>query len=329
MIPCVIPYYKALFRLRKCKKHLKAQTMPVRVHVENDSRKSSGYTAAVNRGLRYWLNRASEWDYIMVCDQDMYLDTNAVENMYKFLESHSSCGIAVALQREGDRPSFVLGGGLDCYPVGVQMELHISFYELEGKPCWWGDIACMMVRKECMWDIGVLDENFVFICSDSDYTLTARSKGWEVWTPNAAGIHQRGQAHPDNYNGKSQEKIDNHPIIQQMRRDTEMFRRKWIGSEYYKILKYEENKPIFIMKQNIIIPASGQSEDAEKLKEKWLKEKVERDKTEKQGKVYRPKPDEATQRLINFAKALKKDDKCGQQLTKNLVQKSLSADTGS
>lgn len=304
MIPCVIPYYKKLFRLSKCKKHLKAQTMPVRIHVENDSRKSSGYTATVNRGLRYWLNRSFEWNYITVIDQDMYLDKNAIEEMYNFLESHPKCGIAVALQRIEDRPMFVHGGGLDCYPSGTQIEIHISYYEESGKPIYWGDVACMMVRKECMWDIGVMDENFKFICSDSDYTLTARTKGWEVWTPNAAGIHQRGQAHPKTYEGKSKEQILHNPIMQQMKRDQRMFERKWITGEYYNILKWEKDKPIFIIKDNVIIPAEGQGEEVTALKEKWLKEKSARDKVEKKGQEYIPKPDAETERLRSAAKAI-------------------------
>ena len=304
MIPCIIPYYKARFKLRKCRKHLKAQTMPVRVHVENDSRKSSGYTAAVNRGLRYWLARPDEWNYIVVIDQDMYLDPNAVENMYNHLEGHPKCGIAVALQRLPNRPMFVQGGGIDCYPVGTQMQLHISYYEKQARPVFWGDVACMMVRKECMWDIGVMDENFRMICSDSDYTLTARSKGWEVWTPNAAGVHLRGQAGPKTYEGMTQEELRKNPMILQMNRDRRMFERKWITGEYYKILKHEQNKPIFIIGANNVVPCDGQSEDAERLKERWLKEIKQRDRAEKKGETYEPRLDAGTKRLINFGKAL-------------------------
>lgn len=304
MIPCVIPYYKALLRLHKCKKHLKAQTMPVKIHVVNDSRKGTGYTATVNRGLRFWLNRASEWDYIVVCDQDMYLDNNAIEEMYKFLESHPKCGIAVCLQRLEGRTDFVDGSGIECYPIGNQLQCHISYYEKGAKPCWWGDVACMMVRKECMWDIGLLNENFRFICSDSDYTLTARSMGWEVWTPNAAGFHQRGKAAPKEYEGKTIKQISRNPIMKQMNRDREMFARKWLGSEYYQILKYEENKPIFIIRGNNVIPCDGQGEDADDLKERWLKELRKRNRIEKNGGKYTPTLDAGQKRLMNFGRAM-------------------------
>ena len=274
MIPVVIPYYKKRLRLHKCKKHLKAQTLPVKVHIVNDNRKHSGYTAAVNRGLRYWLNRACEWDYIVVLDQDMYLDPDAIEHLQKCMETHRQCGIAVALQRIKDRPMFVQSGGRDCYPVGVVEEAHISYYSDRDLPVFWGDVACMMVRKECMWDIGVMDENFTFICSDSDYTMTARSKGWEVWCPGGAlGIHEKGQAHPSTYEHLSVEEMRKTPMVQQMHRDMTFFEKKWITAGYYDILKFEENKPIFIVKGGIVIPSDGQSLEVEQLKKEWLKEK--------------------------------------------------------
>ena len=277
MIPAVIPYYKKRWRLHRCKKCLNAQTLKVKCHVVNDNRMNSGYTAAVNRGLRHWLNRASEWDYIVVLDQDMYLDADAVENLHRCLQEHKNCGIAVALQRIKDRPMFVQGGGRDCYPQGLVEEAHVSYYEDNDKPVFWGDVACMMVRKECMWDIGLLDENFRFICSDSDYTMTARSKGWEVWTPgNAFGIHEKGQAHPSTYLEMSEDQMKEVPVIKQMHRDMTFFEKKWISAGYYDLLKFEEDKPIFIIKDGVILPSDGQSLQVEKLKQNWLKQKEDK-----------------------------------------------------
>lgn len=255
MIPVVIPYYRNLRRLRKCKKHLKKQTVngQIQLHVVNDSRKASGYTKAVNRGLRHFLARPNGWDYIVILDQDMYLDVDAIEQFVKFMELHPKCGVAVALQRLYDRPSFVQGGGLDCIPAGVVKESHLSYFTKD-KPAVWGDIACCMVRKECLWDTGLLDENFNFVCSDSDFTLTARSKGWEVWVPiGVRGIHQRGEAAPV-------EDMKKPPrLLGQMKKDIYLFRQKWEKSGYYDILKYESNKPIYVIKSGDIILADGQN----------------------------------------------------------------------
>lgn len=269
MIPAVIPYYKKLGRLLKCKRHLNKQTMPVTIHVVNDNKRHSGYTAAVNRGLRHWLARP-QWNYLVVLDQDMYLDRDAVKTMYEFMESHPKCGIAVALQQKTDNPLIVQGGGADCYPVGCVQEAHISYYE-NPRPLFWGDLACFMIRRECLWDIGVMDENLRFICSDSDYCLTARSKGWEVWIPaGAKGVHQKGQAHPDTYKNMTEEEMKDVPILQQMGRDQTFFKEKWIDSGYYHILKFEKEKPVFIIKDGSIAPASGQDLTVNKKAQAWI-----------------------------------------------------------
>ena len=244
MIPVVIPYYKGRKKLRKCRKHLKAQTMngELEIHVVNDNRRASGYTVAVNRGLRYYLVRPSQWDYIVVLDQDMYLDPDAIEELKKLMDSHPECGVAVALQRLYDRPVFVQGGGHECLPVGVVEEAHRTNFTKD-TPAFWGDIACCMIRKECLWDTGLLDENFGFVCSDSDFTMTARTKGWEVWIAcNALGIHERGDAAPKDMEKKSEK------CLKQIGKDIFLFKRKWANSDYYKLLKYEKGKPIFIIK---------------------------------------------------------------------------------
>lgn len=254
MIPVVIPYYKARKKLRRCRKHLKNQTVNgrIEVHIINDSRRGSGYTAAVNRGLRHYLAMPNGWDYIVIMDQDMYLDSDAIKQFVKFMDSHPKCGVAVALQRLYDRPSFVQGGGHDCIPTGVIEESHISYFTKD-TPAFWGDIACCMIRKECLWDVGLLDENFRFVCSDSDFTLTARSKGWEVWIPaEVRGIHQRGEAAPV-------EDIENNPprLIEQIKKDIFLFRQKWEKSGYYSILKYEPHKPIYTIKSGKIVQPDG------------------------------------------------------------------------
>jgi glycosyltransferase involved in cell wall biosynthesis len=254
MIPVVIPYYKNRKRLRRCRKHLKNQTVngAIDVHIVNDSKLHSGYTRAVNRGLRHYLAKPNGWDYIVILDQDMYLDPDAIEEFVKFMDTHPKCGVAVALQRLYDRPVFAQGGGHDCIPVGVVEEAHVSYYTKD-TPAFWGDIACCMVRKECLWDIGLLDENFNFVCSDSDFTLTARSKGWEVWIPSEVrGIHQRGEAAPVADAEKNPPRM-----MKQIQKDITLFRKKWEKSDYYEILKYDTNKPIFTIRAGELVQPEG------------------------------------------------------------------------
>ena len=44
----------------------------------------------------------------------------------------------------------------------------------------------MLLRRSVVEEIGLLDKNLRFICSDADYSFTARARGWEVHVVPAA-----------------------------------------------------------------------------------------------------------------------------------------------
>jgi hypothetical protein len=271
MIPVVIPYYKAWRKLNRCMKHLRAQSISeeLEIHIEDDSKLSSGYTAVVNRGIRRFLALPTDWDYLVILDQDMYLDPDAIERLRECLSSQPNCGIAVAVQRHIDSPMFIHGAGRDCIPVGSAEVSHWTFRR-DNKPAFWQDIACCMVRKECLWDIGLLDENFVFVCSDSDWGFTARSKGWQVWSCGfARGIHQRGHSAADSIKAKKEMKKERpRELSIQMAKDAQLFRAKWEKSDYYQLLKYNGPKtPIRVIKAGEICELDEKGDTMDKGKE--------------------------------------------------------------
>ncbi len=79
-------------------------------------------------------------------------------------------------------------------------------------------------------EIGLLDENFVFIGSDSDYCFTARSRGWQIWSiAGARGIHEHGAS-----GGSTSRDIEILKI-----KDMIFFGKKWLTGELYKEMAYE------------------------------------------------------------------------------------------
>ena len=88
----------------------------------------------------------------------------------------------------------------------------------------------MIFRKEMIQEIGLLDENYALICSDSDYCFTASSRGWEVWRiAGAKGTHEHGAS------GRVCD-----PDIELLKiKDMIHFGRKWLTGEMYKELSHE------------------------------------------------------------------------------------------
>lgn len=191
MIPVVIPFYKQQAQLDRCLRQLQQQTVDVEIFVRDNTHDNVYFTKAVNEGIRRFLEK--DWQYIIALNQDMYLEPNAVEEMVKFMDRTPQCGIGSPLERLTDQPEgMAVGGGLEAFPVGIHRTGPISALA-KPEQIYWANGSCMILRKAMIREIGLLDENFVFICSDSDYSFTARTRGWEVWRIGAAlGHHEHG-----------------------------------------------------------------------------------------------------------------------------------------
>jgi len=227
-IPAIIPYYKNKNQLEKCIVALKKQTIEVETFIRDNSNDNIYFTAAVNEGIKKYLSQPCE--YILVLNQDVYLEPVAVETMTAFMNSHPECGIGSPLQLNVEDPDYVIcGGSYEAFPLGKHQHGWLSEFT-EDEQILWCNGACMILRKEMVQEIGLLDENFVFIGSDSDYCFTARSRGWQVWRiAGARGIHEHGAS------GLS---ADMDIEIQKIK-DMTYFGKKWLTGELYKEMAYE------------------------------------------------------------------------------------------
>ncbi len=232
MIPVIIPAYQGGEQLEKCITHLKNQTAAVEIFVRDNSADNVYFTAAINQGIEKFLNEPCE--YIIILNQDMYLEPNAVEKMAAFMDSRPQCGIGTPLQLHSENPAYVICAGcLEAFPAGRHQHGYLAEFTNDQQIIW-GNGACMILRKQMIRQIGLMDKNFVFIGSDSDYCFTARSRGWQVWSiASARGIHEHGAS------GAAAS-----PQISALKvKDMIYFGKKWLTGQLYKELAYEKLSP--------------------------------------------------------------------------------------
>jgi len=229
-VPVIIPFYRREDQLDKCLAALKQQTWPVEIFIRNNSEDNIFFTAAVNEGLRRYMDRP--FDFALVLNQDMYLAPKAVETMVQFMEAHPKCGIGAPLQLDVGNPDRVIcAGGYEAFPAGRHQGGLLADFQ-EDTEILWANGACMMLRKAMIREIGLLDENLIFICSDSDYSFTARSRGWQVWRiAGAHGIHEHGASG----------KVSNLEIEKLKLGDLLRFGRKWLTGGLYGELAHEKD----------------------------------------------------------------------------------------
>jgi len=55
--------------------------------------------------------------------------------------------------------------------------------------------ACLLVRRETIEDVGLLDEGFFVYCEDVDWCLRMRQRGWKLYyLPQAQVVHYKGES---------------------------------------------------------------------------------------------------------------------------------------
>lgn len=188
-IPAIIPAYRAPEMLARCLDHLAAQSRPTTPLVVDNSLENRLYTRAINIGLRQSL--AGNSPYYLLLNQDMLLMPTAVAEMIRLMESDPRIGIIMPLHLDPDDPRQVSCGGTEgAFPLGQHYLGPIEAFG-EDRELPWANGAALLVRKEMVQDIGLFDASMRFLCSDVDYSFTARARGWTVWlSVKAHGLHK-------------------------------------------------------------------------------------------------------------------------------------------
>jgi len=227
----IIPYYRNSEALSRCVTKIQDSTFKyLEIFVRDNSNDNILYTAAVNEGLKVGMADA-EVGFFLVLNQDCYLESIAIETLTSHLDNFPNCGIACPLQLDKDN-NVTWGGSLDAFPLGKHFKLPLAEYS-DPFPTYWANGACMMIRRAVIEEIGMFDKNLRFMCSDSDYSFTARSRGWDVTVvPTARSEHTISSS------GKSSDYDINLIKI----KDVIYFYEKWISGELYGRISHEGQK---------------------------------------------------------------------------------------
>ncbi len=139
-----------------------------------------GYAAANNQALR-----AAQADFYMLLNTDTKMLPGALAAMMDALDCDPRLGLlgAKLLNADGTpQPS--------CAPDRFPYAFSSPETACAAR---WVSGACMIIRKQALDEIGLLDEAFFYTGEDCDWGTRARRKGWKVaFTPRAEVIHYGG-----------------------------------------------------------------------------------------------------------------------------------------
>lgn len=227
-IPVIIPHFRQPEKLKRCLNALETQDyQPLEIFVRDNSEDNILFTAAINEGLMKYLGWV-DVDYVLLLNQDAYVDRNTIPELVKTLERNPKNGIACPIQYD-EANKMTWGGSLNAFPAGVHNCSDMSILS-QDMPTYWANGAAMLLRLEMVRNIGVLDENMRFICSDADYSFTARSRGWNVMVSSKSKIFH-------GFDGSHS--VTNLALEKVKLQDMRYFAAKWLTGGLYKSLSYE------------------------------------------------------------------------------------------
>jgi N-acetylglucosaminyl-diphospho-decaprenol L-rhamnosyltransferase len=168
-----------------------------------------------NRGLAAGWNigiRETESRYVLVLNADAWLVGDAVERLVEFADSRPRAAIVGPrlLNTDGTLQRSVRGfptlwrlateyfflrklapgtRALNAFYAGGFEHDHVRVAEVVMG-------ACMLVRREAIDEVGLLDEDYFLFSEETDWCYRFRQAGWDVvFFPGAECVHVRGAGH--------------------------------------------------------------------------------------------------------------------------------------
>ena len=228
-IGIVIPHFRAPEKLKKCLAAIESQScQPVEVFVRDNSDDNILFTAAVNEGLRKFCHGGG-FDHVLVLNQDAYLQPATLGHLVDLMDASPTCGIACPIQLAEGSDRVTWGGSYDAFPFGKHRCDPLASYTTDFDT-FWANGAAMLLRTSMVREIGLLDPNLRFICSDADYSFTARSRGWTVTVCARSRVFHA----LDSSGAAGSDALD-----QVKMQDAVYFAKKWLTGDLYKRLSFE------------------------------------------------------------------------------------------
>jgi GT2 family glycosyltransferase len=136
-----------------------------------------GFTGAANVALREWLR--SEEPYCVVAAHDLHVEPGTLRKLVSAAQARPQYG--------------VLGPNLT--PQGVHGDLIGFDGHVETRDMVSG--ACLLLKRDCIAEIGLFDEEFGTYTEDREICLRAIDHGWQVGRVLAATAITLGRGSPD------------------------------------------------------------------------------------------------------------------------------------
>lgn len=148
-----------------------------------------GFGGASNLGMQTLLDAGV--DYLWLLNNDTTVSTLALTELVRTAESDPRLGLVASVLYNYGEPGVVQAwGGGTLHPFLLTLHHHFapadSYDHLLG--------TSLLIRREVVERIGLLDERYIFSMEDTEYSLRARDHGWRLGVADASRVYHKGGA---------------------------------------------------------------------------------------------------------------------------------------
>jgi GT2 family glycosyltransferase len=172
---------------------------------------NTGFAGGSNIGMREALKNGA--DYILLANNDTFVDSEMVVNLLNVLEKREKTGIAAPKiyfekgrefhksrysQKDLGNVIWYAGGFID-WKNGISVhrgvdEVDKGQYDTAG-PTDFSTGCCMMIKKEVLEKIGLFDENYFLYYEDADLCQRLKKAGYDIYyVPSAFMYHENASS---------------------------------------------------------------------------------------------------------------------------------------
>ena len=160
-----------------------------------------GFATAVNQGLP-----KASGKYILLLNPDTQVKNGAIEQLVSFMDAHSDVGITGAqlLNADGSKQNSIANFPTLATELLNKSVLRWLFPKKfpgkakhYSKPLEVDSVigACMMVRRDAVEQVGLLDEDYFLFLEETDWCYRMKKAGWKIFhVPQAEVYHFQGKS---------------------------------------------------------------------------------------------------------------------------------------
>jgi hypothetical protein len=166
-----------------------------------ENEQNLGFAKAVNIALRRKKRR-----YVILLNPDTRVTERAIERLFSFMEAHPGVGVAGAqlLNPDGSKQNSIANFpslATELLNKSLLMGLFPKRFPGKGReypePIEVDSVigACMMVRRDAIEQVGLLDEDYFLFLEETDWCYRMKRAGWKIYhVPQAEVYHLQGKS---------------------------------------------------------------------------------------------------------------------------------------